>query len=78
MKLSKFLERDLRKNINNFLELKKAIQKAKPTIVFHMAAQSSVLVSYKSPDDTVETNIIGTYNILKAIKSCKSLNLVLL
>ena len=72
LKLSKFLERDLRKNINNFLELKKAIQKAKPTIVFHMAAQSSVLVSYKSPDDTVETNIIGTYNILKAIKSCKS------
>ena len=47
LKLSKFLERDLRKNINNFLELKKAIQKAKPTIVFHMAAQSSVLVSYK-------------------------------
>ena len=43
-----------------------------------MAAQSSVLVSYKSPDDTVETNIIGTYNILKAIKSCKSVIYVII
>ena len=37
-----------------------------------MAAQSSVLVSYKNPDDTLKTNIIGTFNLLKAIRLNKS------
>ena len=38
-----------------------------------MAAQSSVLVSYQNPDDTIKTNIIGTFNILKAVKQNKSI-----
>ena len=38
-----------------------------------MAAQSSVLVSYKNPNDTVTTNILGTTNLLESIKDCKSI-----
>ena len=68
LKLSKFLENDFRDDIQNFSKLNKAIKKSKPTIVFHLAAQSSVLVSYENPEDTIKTNIIGTFNLLKSIK----------
>ncbi len=73
LKLSKFLQHDFRNDIKDFSKLNKAIKKFKPDIVFHLAAQSSVLVSYKNPDDTVKTNIIGTFNLLKSIKLNKSI-----
>ena len=41
-------------------------------ILFSLGCQSSVLVSYKNPDDTLKTNIIGTFNLLKAIRLNKS------
>ena len=74
LNLTKFLENDYRDNIKNFSNLNKAIKSSKPNIVIHMAAQSSVLVSYRNPDDTIKTNIIGTFNILKAVKQNKSIN----
>ncbi len=73
LKLSKFLENDYRDNIDNFTNLNKAIKKFKPNILFHLAAQSSVLVSYKNPEDTIKTNIFGTFNILKGIQINKSI-----
>ena len=72
LKLSRFLEKEYRDDINNFSNLNKAIKKSKPNILFHLAAQSSVLVSYQTPEDTIKTNIIGTFNVLKAIKLNKS------
>lgn len=72
IKLSQFLEKDYRKDIANFSELNKAIRASKPSVVVHMAAQSSVLVSYKNPEDTINTNIIGTFNVLKAIELNRS------
>lgn len=72
LNLSKFLSHDFRDNIQNFTSLNKAIKKTKPDIVFHLAAQSSVLVSYKNPEDTIKTNIFGTFNLLKSIKLNKS------
>lgn len=73
LKLSQFLENDFRDDINNFSNLNKAIKKSKPNIIFHLAAQSSVLVSYKNPDDTIKTNIIGTFNLLKTIRLNKNI-----
>ena len=43
-----------------------------------MAAQSSVLVSYKNPSDTISTNIIGTTNLLQSIRECKSVKAVVI
>lgn len=71
--LSKFLEKDYRNNIQDLKKLKSAIKKTKPSIVIHLAAQSSVLVSYKNPIDTVKSNVLGTLNILEAIKKEKSI-----
>ncbi len=70
--LKKFLVKDIRSNILDYNKLKKSINDFKPDILFHLAAQSSVLESYQSPRSTLETNIIGTSNILHILKECKS------
>jgi CDP-glucose 4,6-dehydratase len=55
-------------DIRNFGGIKKIILKEKPEIVFHLAAQPLVRDSYDDPLYTFETNIIGTANLLQAIK----------
>ena len=52
-------------NILNFNYLKKSINSFSPEIVFHFAAQSLVIESQKNPKKTLETNIIGTNNVIK-------------
>ncbi len=44
-----------------------AIAELQPAIVFHLAAQSLVRRSYLQPLDTLETNIVGTANVLSAV-----------
>ena len=73
LKLSRYLEKDIRANIKDLNKLKRTIKKINPSIAFHMAAQSSVLVSYQNPNDTVQTNIIGTTNFLESIKECRGI-----
>jgi len=47
-------------------------EKHQPEFVFHLAAQSLVRFSYKEPRLTYETNVMGTVNILEAIRKSKS------
>lgn len=77
LNLSKLLENDYRQDIQDFSTLNKLIKRSKPDIIFHLAAQSSVLVSYENPDDTLKTNVIGTFNLLQAIRSNKSIKSVI-
>lgn len=44
------------------------VDKVQPDIVYHLAAQSSVSVSWKKPQLTAEINIIGTINVLEALR----------
>lgn len=44
------------------------VQKANPEIVIHLAAQALVPRSYRDPVDTFDTNIIGTINLLEALR----------
>ncbi len=46
----------------------KTLQTFQPQIVFHLAAQSLVRRSYRQPIETYQTNVIGTVNILDAIR----------
>ena len=48
------------------------MQEAQPEIVFHLAAQPIVRESYKDPVGTYETNVMGTVNILEAVRQTKS------
>jgi CDP-glucose 4,6-dehydratase len=49
-------------------QLIQAVQKSEPDIVFHMAAQPLVRRSYREPVLTYETNVMGTVNILEALR----------
>ncbi len=40
----------------------------KPDIIFHLAAQSYVLTSFNSPVQTLWSNVIGTTNVLEAVR----------
>lgn len=59
-------------DIRDGLKLKEAMQNAKPDIVLHLAAQPIVRTSYKDPVGTYETNVMGTVNILEAVRSIPS------
>ena len=55
-------------DIRDFERLKKEIALFSPDLVFHMAAQPLVRVSYKEPLETYQTNVLGTANILEACR----------
>ena len=47
------------------------LQDIKPDYLFHLAAQSYVVTSFDAPIDTLQTNIIGTANLLEAVRISK-------
>lgn len=51
-------------------KLMKCLSDAKPEIVFHLAAQPLVRDSYRLPVDTYAVNVMGTVNVLEAIRLC--------
>lgn len=59
-------------DIRDYKKLKKVFLEQKPEIVFHLAAQPLVRESYDNPLYTFETNIIGTANVLQAVKETDS------
>ncbi len=65
-------------DIRDYSFVRKVIKKVKPEIIFHLAAQSLVRDSYDNPLYTFETNIIGTANILQAIKEVTTVKAALL
>lgn len=59
-------------DITDFFKINQAIENFRPDIVFHLAAQPLVRYSYDNPIETYRTNVIGTLNLLEAIKKVKS------
>ena len=57
-------------DIRDGAKLKAALVEAKPDIVLHLAAQPIVRTSYKDPVGTYESNVMGTVNILEAVRAC--------
>lgn len=55
-------------NILDFEKLKITIDEFKPDIVFHLAAQPLVRLSYSEPILTYQTNVIGTLNVLEVAR----------
>lgn len=63
---------DIRGDIRDRKHLRKVFDKYQPEIVFHLAAQPLVRLSYDIPVETYETNLMGTINILEEIRNCKN------
>lgn len=59
-------------DIGSSEELVHLFEKIKPDAVFHLAAQSLVGVSYDDPVGTYATNVMGTVNILEALRGVSS------
>jgi len=65
-------------NVENYSFLKKVIKKAKPQIIFHLAAQSLVINSYKEPLRTFRTNTFGTLNLLEIARNVSAIKSVII
>ena len=59
---------DLRIDIRDNEDLINAVINAQPDFVFHLAAQPLVRHSYDSPIETWQTNVLGTLNVLEALR----------
>ena len=64
-------------DIRNYKQTLEIVQKQQPEIVFHLAAQSLVLESYENPLATYETNVMGTMNVMEAVRQSPSVKTVL-
>ncbi len=59
---------DHRIDIRNRNDLDTIVSESKPDIIFHLAAQSTVLESYKAPVETYEINVMGTIYLLESVR----------
>jgi CDP-glucose 4,6-dehydratase len=62
---------DLRIDVRNQKAIIETLVESQPDFVFHLAAQALVKKSYQDPLETWETNVIGTLNILEALRKLK-------
>jgi CDP-glucose 4,6-dehydratase len=63
---------DIRGDIRDTDKLKDVFTQYKPEIVFHLAAQPLVRLSYSIPVETYVVNVMGTINVLEAIRTTES------
>ena len=63
--------------LENKKTLEKIFFKFKPNIVIHLAAQAGVRYSLENPDVYLDTNILGTFNIIKIAKKIKVKHLII-
>lgn len=56
-------------DITDPFSMKRAVAMVKPDRIFHLAAQSYVPASWSAPAETLHTNIIGTVNLLEAVRA---------
>ena len=68
--LAKSIE-DHRLDIRDGDKLKSLVSRSQPDFVFHLAAQPLVRQSYFDPVWTYQTNVLGTLNVLEALRSLK-------
>lgn len=60
-------------DVRDYERLLSSIKKADPDLLIHMAAQPLVRLSYENPRETYEINVMGTVNVLEAIRQVSSI-----
>ena len=63
-------------DIRDGAALSRALGAAQPEVVIHMAAQALVRFGYGHPVETFSTNVMGTVNLLEAVRSCPGVRAV--
>jgi GDPmannose 4,6-dehydratase len=62
----------LKGDLNDITSLNNALSLSNPDIIFHLGAQSFVPRSFSDPLETMNTNCIGTLNLLEAVRASKA------
>jgi len=60
--------KDVRGDVRDLGAVCKVVAETRPDFVFHLAAQALVRLSYDQPVETYATNIMGTVNVLEALR----------
>ena len=63
-------------DIRDLQTLSRAVEDAKPELVFHLAAQSLVRTSYEDPVGTFATNVLGTVHLFEAARRVPSVRTI--
>lgn len=69
--------RSLRGDVRDLDHLRQVIADYRPEVVIHMAAQSLVRHSYADPIETYSTNVMGTVNVLEAVRHSDSVRVLI-
>jgi len=64
-------------DVRDFGHLKSVIQRYKPDIIFHLAAQALVRRSYTDPLETYSTNVMGTVHLLEAVRQVGGVRVII-
>ena len=76
--IGKKIKADLRADIRDGQKMKDIFKEYQPEIVFHLAAQPLVRLSYEIPVETYETNVMGSINIMEACRVTDSVKVVVM
>lgn len=66
------IKADIRADIRNVEKMKQIFSEYQPEIIFHLAAQPLVRLSYEIPVETYDVNVMGTIHIMEAIRATHS------
>src|SRR5262249_55984843 len=69
---------DVRADIRDAARLQRELGSFRPDVVIHMAAQSLVRASYADPIGTYATNVMGTVNLLEAVRASNNARAVII
>lgn len=72
------IKADIRADIRDGKRMKEIFLEYQPEIVFHLAAQPLVRLSYEIPVETYDTNVMGTINIMEAIRNTDSVKVAVM
>lgn len=76
--LSDRLESSTFADIRDQSKLATTVRVAEPSVIIHLAAQPLVRESYKAPIETFTTNVLGTTNLLEAIRNVEGIEAVII
>lgn len=72
------IKADLRADICDGSKIKEIFQEYQPEIVFHLAAQPLVRLSYSCPVETYETNVMGSIYVMEAARFTESVKVIIM
>lgn len=75
-RIDRVLASDTRSDLFDGPAVSKAIESARPSVVFHLAAQPLVRDSYRDPLGTLRSNVLGTAHVLDAVRRASTVEAV--